>query len=355
MISKQDRSINILVADWNEVNATSLSRILNLFHFYTDQTYTGQNLIHILDKTDYDIIFLNHWMPDMSGQDIIKEIRKLRVDGKPVIYVLVPEVSEELINKYQEAGANRVFEKPLKIEQFLNDIRLYFPELSLFITDSRKAIDNYHWNMIRLAFSDVKQINIETGIQSSLMNHTIFIQIMKSTYHEISSFVSMVSRYTELEDNSDLKLRLHNLKSILAYIGAEKLLEDTKRIEAGVKGGNYEAVGLQLGSYIEQLELFMRSMKRALDNYDDLTELQNGERDMLLQYNPGESYEQCIQKTIYYIKRFEYDLILNELSKLISRKNNHQQVFMKAAEEIRNFNYEGALEYINQITNRKDE
>lgn len=351
MNSDQERSLNILVADWNEVNAMSLSRIMNLLHFYTDQTYSGQNVIHILERTDYDIVLLNHWMPDMSGQDITKEIRKLKADGKLVIYVLAPTTSKELINKYQEVGANQVFEKPLKIDQFLNDVKLYFPELSLFITDSKKDGDKYHWNKIRLAFSDVYEINIDTGIQSSLGNHIIFIQIMKSIYHEISSFVSMVSRYTALEENSDLKLRLHNLKSILAYIGAEKLLEDTKRIEAGIKAGNYEAVGHQLELYIGRLELFMSNMKKALNNYHYLTELQDGEMDMFLQYNLGESYEQCIQKTIYYIKRFEYDLALNELNKLIHSKNQDQQIFIKAAEEIRNFNYEGALECINQIVN----
>ena len=354
MISKQE-TLNILVADWNEVQAMYLSRLLNLLHFNTDRTYSGKNVIQILEKTDYDIVFLNHWMPDMNGQEITKAIRKLREDGKPVIYIMAPTASEELTKKYKGAGANKVFAKPLKMERFLHDLRLYFPELSLFITDNKKDGNNYHWSRIRLAFSDVKEINIDTGIHSCLGNYSIFIQMMKSIYQELSLFVSMVSGHTEPEEYTDLRQRLHNLKSVFAYIGAEKLLEHTKGIEAGLKEEHYEVVIPQLEGFTSQLELFLNNMKTALDNYNYLTELQDGEIDMFLQHNLGESYEQCIQKTIYYIKRFEYDLILHELYKLIYRKNPDQQVFLKAAEEIRNFNYEGALECIYQIINRKDE
>lgn len=358
MKSEKDRKPSILVADWNEVNAMSLSRIFNLLHFYTDQTYTGQSVIHILQKIEYDIVFINHWMPDMSGQEITQEIRKLKEHGKPVIYVLAPTVSEELIYKYREAGANKVFEKPLKLDKFLNDLKLYFPDLSLYITDAdhNKGNDSYHWNKIRLAFSEVNEIKLEEGMKSSLANHNLFLQIMKSTYHEIDSFISMVSRYTGLEDNPDLKFRLHNLKSVFSYIGVAGLLETTKKLETNVKSGKYDVVKQQLlGAYIDRLKIFMVNLKKALDDYNYLSELQDGEIDMFLQYNLGEGYEQCIQKTIYYIKRFEYDLILHELNKLIYRNNEHKHIFLKAAEEIKNFNYEGALEWIYQVDCRKDE
>ncbi len=357
MKSEKERNPSILVADWNEVNAMSLSRTLNLLHFYTDQTYTGQSVIHILQKIDYDIVFINHWMPDKSGYEIAKEIRELKENGYPIIYVLAPTVSSEVLKQYHEAGVNKVFERPLKLDQFLNDLRLYFPYLSLYITDAdlKKDISSYHWSKIRLVFSEVNEIKINEGMKSSLANHNLFLQIMKSTYDEIDSFITMVYRYTDLEDNSDLKLRLHNLKSVFSYIGVVGLLETTKKIETKVKSGKYDDVKQQFGPYIDQLKTFMGNLKKALDDYNYLSELQDGEIDMFLQYNLGEGYEQCIQKTIYYIKRFEYDLILHELNKLIYRNNEHKHIFLKAAEEIKNFNYEGALEWIYQVDCRKDE
>ncbi len=356
MKSEQERYPNILIVDWNEVNARSLANMLHLLHFHADQTDSGQNVLPMLQKNAYDIIFVNHWMPDMGGQEITKAIRGLQTDRKPIIYVLAPSVSPEIFRCYREAGANRVFEKPLKLDQFLKDLKLYFPDLSLYITDTdhRKGIDTFHWNRIRIAFAEAEDINIEVGIRSSLGNHKLFIQIMNSTYHEMEALLTMLKGYTGLEDSSELKLKLHNLKSVLSYIGAVHLLEATKKLEIKEKSGLHEEVKSLLAPYSEQLRRFLGSLKKALEEYHQIAELRDSVVDTSLQYNPEEAYEQCVQRAIYYIKRFEYDLILQELNKLISFNNEHRHIFIRAAEEVRNFKYENALKWISQLDCRKD-
>ncbi len=356
MKSEQDKCLSILIVDWNEMNAASLSSMLHMLHFHTDQTGTGQSCIRMMQDKDYDMVIVNHWMPDMSGPMIVKTIRSLTCGNKPLIYVLAPALSSEILQAYREAGANKVFEKPLKLEFFLKDLKLYFPDLYLYMTsrDQDKRMDDYHWNKIRLLFAGVEELNIEAGRKSSLGNHKVFIQIMKSAHYDVEAFLSAMAAYTDVEHNSDFILRLHNLKSVFSYVGADKLLESTKKLEMKGKAGNYDEVKLLLDPYIRELKHFKEQLKRALDDYNDKQELKDVEKEDFAGDDPEEAYEQCIQKTIYYIKRFEYDLILHELNKLIIRNDEHQHLFLKAEEEIRNFNYEGALRWMNQVTCRQE-
>jgi CheY-like chemotaxis protein len=293
----------------------------------------------------------------MSGTAITEAIRKLKRNKKNIIiYILTDSVTEEIREQYRASGANRVLEQPLRMEVFLKDIKQYFPELNLFISDETKKItgvDPFEWCKIKTSFFSVKNINFEMGVKNSLGNHVLYLQIIRSALKDISAFLDMVNSEDKISIE-EFKKGLHNLKGVLPYIGIDYIVEDTRRLEADLKLGYYMAAIDRLKDYIRNLKALQVDLQKALENYNILLELigdgmVSEELSEEMQADKTEGYEQSIRKTIYYIKRYEYDQILRELDRLTRMDEGHLDTYRKVTERIKEFDYEEALKLIIEL------
>lgn len=81
------------------------------------QVYTLQNstnVIPTISQTQPDVILVDHWMPDMTGIEVTKQLKESQYASIPVIMCTSnPEVKEEA----EMAGADRFITKPFNAEQ----------------------------------------------------------------------------------------------------------------------------------------------------------------------------------------------------------------------------------------------
>lgn len=353
MNTEQQKDLNVLVVDGNTVNTMLLTKILNLFHFNT-RICSGKDTAKNIRKNDFDIAFVCHQLPDMSGTEIPEAIRKLRRNKKNIIiYILTDSATEEIRELYRASGANKVLEQPLKIETFLKDVKQYFPQMNIFVPSEAKKLtgmDPYEWCKIKASFFAVKEINLEMGVKNTMGNHALFLQIIRSALKDLTSFLDIINS----EDNisiEEFKKGLHNLKGVLPYVGADNIVEDTRRLEADLKHGYYLAAIERLKEYIRNLRVLQEELQKALENYNILLDLTtknmaSEELSECLQENHTEDYAQYVQKAIYYINRFEYDHILQELERLIRLDEDHLDTYRKAITSIKEFDYEEALKLL---------
>jgi CheY-like chemotaxis protein len=353
MNTDQVNDLNVLVVDGNTVNTMLLTRTLQLFHFKA-QICSGKDTVKNIRRNNYDIAFIYHKLPDMSGTEITEAIRKLRRNKKNIIiYILTDSATEEIRELYRASGANLVLEQPLKMETFLMDLKQYFPQLNLFISAELKkhsCRDTYEWCKIKTAFYAVKEINLEAGVKNSLGNHVLFIQIIRSALKDMTAFLNIINSEDKISIE-EFKKELHNLKGVLPYIGADNIAEDTRRLEADLKLGYYMAAIDRLKDYIRDLKVLQEDLRKALENYNMLMELigkdmSEGIVNEELQSNRMDGYEQCIRKAIYYINRYEYDHILQELDQLTRIDEEHLVTYQKVTDSIKEFDYEEALKLL---------
>ncbi len=77
---------------------------------------TGEAALNAVIKKEYDIIFLDITLPDMSGMDVMKKIRKMKHDMR--IIVITSHANTQDVERFEEIGATLVLTKPITIEQF---------------------------------------------------------------------------------------------------------------------------------------------------------------------------------------------------------------------------------------------
>lgn len=75
----------ILAVDDEEVILDSFRKILVLDGFSVDTVQTGQEVLGLIQKHDYDFVFTDLKMPEMDGLDVTKGVKHLRPDIDVVI------------------------------------------------------------------------------------------------------------------------------------------------------------------------------------------------------------------------------------------------------------------------------
>ena len=105
----------ILCVDDEEVILDSFRKILVLSGYSVDTVETGQEALGLIQKNDYDFVFTDLKMPNMSGMDVVKSVKHLRPDVDVV--VITGYASVDTAVECMKHGAMDYVEKPFTEEE----------------------------------------------------------------------------------------------------------------------------------------------------------------------------------------------------------------------------------------------
>jgi CheY-like chemotaxis protein len=336
-----------MVVDDNEVNTMILANMLELFDIHVDQVNLGMQAVIMSRKKAYDIIFIDHMMPEMDGLQTTIALRNISLNQRNMIIIaLTTDITDNIRRLYQEAGANVVYSKPLGLMELISILNLWYPELP---TDKLPTIDEAPSNqknneLIKTIISEIEEIDYFVGLRYAIDNPIHYINILQVSLKDIEVCIHNLYRNYKNKSMEEIGRVLHKIKSILTNIGAVELSEDVKLIETNIMQGNVSNIKLQCLYFIGRIESLKEDLQSALGKYKVLMQKEKIEQELVKIPMLEEEYEQSLLNTIYYIKRFEYDAIIKELELLILRgRPNLKQEFELALAEIKDFQYEKAL------------
>lgn len=113
----------ILIVDDNLINIKIAKRFLEVYKINIDDALSGQECIDKVKDTNYDLIFLDHMMPEMDGVDTLNELKKIKPELPPVIALTANSYSGTK-EKYLEEGFNDYLAKPINnkdLNRIMND------------------------------------------------------------------------------------------------------------------------------------------------------------------------------------------------------------------------------------------
>jgi CheY-like chemotaxis protein len=355
MKSEKSRLVNALVVDDNEVNTMILANMLEVFDIHADQANHGMEAVLMSKKTFYDIILIDHVMPEMDGAQTTAAIRKISSDlKKSVIIALTSNITEQVKNLYREAGANEIFEKPIGLVELAALLKKWCPRAQINNVAVEKEVSSTDQEneMVKAIINQIDEINYSTGLKYAIGNPIQYINILEVSLKDLQQCINIIINSFEKNSMDQLRIGVHNLKSIFSNIGAPELSKEAGYFENVINLGDKNEIKTKYNSFTAQLEDFRRKLQYALENYYVTVQLGKKNKEQVYVPMSKEEYEQCLLNTIYYIKRYEYDAIIKELERLI----HNGQVELKtefewAFREIKDFNYEKALARIIKIKN----
>ena len=124
------KDVRILVVDGIDINLIIAKETLSLYNTYVDTAESAMEAIEMVKSTDYDMVFMEHMMPEIDGVDATKMIRQLGGEKyeKPPIVALTANVVGDARDTLLENGLNDFLSKPLELEEIERVFKIWLPK-----------------------------------------------------------------------------------------------------------------------------------------------------------------------------------------------------------------------------------
>ncbi|MCD4796081.1 MAG: response regulator [Candidatus Cloacimonetes bacterium] len=112
-----NKDIHILIVDDNLKNLQVVSSSLKEKSYKIAVALDGKSGLEIAEKNNIDLILLDIMMPDMSGFEVCKKLKKLeKTKGIPVIFLTAKTDTDDIVKGFKIGGADYI-PKPFKKEE----------------------------------------------------------------------------------------------------------------------------------------------------------------------------------------------------------------------------------------------
>ncbi|MGN0292364.1 MAG: response regulator [Lachnospiraceae bacterium] len=255
----------ILVVDDVEMNIKVAQSYLKQTKAEVEVAYSGEECLRMTCQKKYDIIFLDHMMPEMDGIDTLKAMKQAKdyLNLETPIIVLTANAIVGAKEKYLGVGFTDYLAKPIREDELMEMLRKYLPKDLAEMKENIENIEKQSSNIVQEKTLEERfpTLNTQMGM-AYCMNEEDFYLEMIDTYILGDKREALAKEYAE-ESWENYQVHVHGLKSTSLTIGAEKLSEHAKALELAVKNADYP--------YIQ------KHHDEVMAEYGELlTELQNG-------------------------------------------------------------------------------
>lgn len=278
----------ILVVDDIDINLKVVSGLFAPLEMQIDTATSGKLAIEKAKNTKYNIVFMDHMMPGMDGVEAIKRIRELsEFNGyyrKAPIVALTANVGEDAREAFREVDVKDFLTKPLEIKNAAKIIRRALP--SNMISKHVKAEKDPIAERIAQAKAGTPQapsapavmdipakapepvaapvkeeypvipgIDYALGITNS-GNRDMFESLLGDFYSLIDLKSTKIEKCFADGLIRDFTIEVHALKSTSRMIGAMKMSDEFKEMEALGNAEEVETIEAKLPALMEELRSF---------------------------------------------------------------------------------------------------
>ena len=243
----------VLIVDDNAVNLTVAEGLLEPLKMQVDTAGGGKEAIEQISKEHYDIVFMDHMMPEIDGVEATHIIRRLHpeYDDVPII-ALTANAVEGTKEMFCREGMNDFVAKPIELRLLVAKVRQWLPVEKL-----QKSHDvmgaNKNVKEVENIDMEIGDLNIRFAMEF-LVSEALFWKVLKVFYNSIEKKAKLIKTLEEQEDWTNYTVEVHALKNSAKQIGAISLSEKAAALE---KAGNARDVCTIHNSTDEMLEQYI--------------------------------------------------------------------------------------------------
>lgn len=233
----------ILVVDDNAINLTVVKGLLNPLQMKIDTALSGKDAVLMVTDKRYDIIFMDHMMPEMDGVETTRVIRRLLGNnGQVPIIALTANAVEGTAQMFIDEGMNDFVTKPIEMRVILAKLRKWLPSEKIEKNRNKKMNTVLQGGKEAQASQTTTDISIDgldvKKAMEFLGNEELFWSVLKEYYRVIDKKSTMISEYEQKEMWKEYTIEIHALKSASKQIGALELAQVAEQMEAAGNAGN---------------------------------------------------------------------------------------------------------------------
>lgn len=125
-------NLNVLIVDDNKLNLQVAEGLLKPLKPKVDTAMSGREAIEMASKKKYDIVFMDHLMPDMDGIETIQAMKGLsefdNYYATATYVALTANAMNEAVDAFKEVGVENFITKPIELQKLIDMIKKLSPK-----------------------------------------------------------------------------------------------------------------------------------------------------------------------------------------------------------------------------------
>jgi signal transduction histidine kinase/CheY-like chemotaxis protein/HPt (histidine-containing phosphotransfer) domain-containing protein len=261
----------ILVVDDIESNLEVAKGLLGLYQINIDTATGGEEAVRMALKTPYDLIFMDHMMPDMDGIEAVAAIRALDIKDVPIIALTANAISG-VREMFLANGFNDYLPKPIEISSLDEMMARWLPaEKKIQARAGVKREVFSGGSGLHIPGVDVNRgINMTGGVEAGYRK--VLAQFCRDVLDRLGGLKAFSPETADGPDAdrnlAAFVIHVHALKSAAGTIGAAEVSAAAAALEAAGKAGDLVAIGEDLPGFCENLTKLIEGIGKALEEHN---------------------------------------------------------------------------------------
>ena len=318
----------LLVVDDTPMNLTVFVGLLKHTKMHIDTAESGARGLKLAKARSYDLIVLDHMMPEKDGIETLHELRAdaANPNQKTPVICLTANAIIGAREMYLAEGFDDYLTKPIEGADLEAAIIKYLPPEKVTLQEAEEeAGENAPEEMmaageaahpcasagtrtpcpskLRTFYASVPELNYGDAVRFCA-NEELLEETLEQFYRAIKPNINAIGGFLEEKDYKNYTIRVHALKSSARLIGAETLSADARHLEDLGNSLTDEDI-----KYIEELTpKLLEDYRRFLDLLSPLYAAEEAAREAAPEISAGELNE-AYEAIKQFVESFDIDAI----------------------------------------------
>ncbi len=254
--------VKVLVVDDEPMNLMVAEGIFKDYKMTVKTAGSGMEAIELCGNEDFDLIFLDHMMPEMDGVETLKRLRRLHPDALEPLTVIAftANAVSGAREMFLQEGFDEFISKPIEDLELERVLRKVLPKSSIVFEDEKDvkmpekpenpetgvgATEGEPENRPpedNMALLESIGVNTRSGMRYSRGDKEFYVELLVKFARDEAQKASEMNDYFQKEDLENYRIRVHALKSSAKMIGADSLSEMAKSAEYAARDGDADYI-----------------------------------------------------------------------------------------------------------------
>ena len=270
-VCQQYPGARVLVTDDNEMNLKVARNLLKLFGIEADLASSGAETAERMRSAVYDIVFLDHMMPEMDGIETLDMLKKNGlIPAGTAMIALTANAVLGAKEKYLAAGFDDYLSKPISLDDLSGKLIRFLPDTAQtepaaqsgegagaaeplpdddgvmeFLPDD--GSENRTGAPLDPAALEKAGFAVQSGMKYCAGDADFYREMLSDYAASCEKRLSELHAAMQAGDLKQYEILVHALKSVSGTVGADDVSGLARLLEEAAKNGDAETVGSRHG------------------------------------------------------------------------------------------------------------
>ncbi|MDR1020539.1 MAG: response regulator [Synergistaceae bacterium] len=243
----------ILIVDDNDINLMVESELLRQYGIEPDTADGAMSAFKLLEEKQYDIIFMDHMMPEINGLEATKMLREKGgwLASAPII-ALTANALSGMKETYLSCGMSDYISKPIEISELNRVLITWLPKEKITVLDAPAPKAATSGNAVTARLSG--KLDTGSAVAGIGGSESAYLNVVRAFLSTLPEKVENMRLQIETGAYERFRIDMHATKSSLANIGAMSLSDEARNLEMAARSRDYNYIDGNFGQFCKDMD-----------------------------------------------------------------------------------------------------